>query len=380
MADRKAGSIIRKGDNKHLIRWFVGRDPLTGKRKYASKMIEGSWATASKALGKQTHEVSQGDYVAPAKQTLGQFLEAWLRDVLKVKVSEATHKSYATRLHADVIDRIGGLKLDKVTPQVVQALYATLTAEGHSPRTVQYTHTIFKQALNLGIEWKLLRSNPLRTVVLPKKHHNEQASWTAEEVNKFLQANEGTRDYALWYTLLHTGMRPGEAFGLKWEDLDNDRLSVRRAVAETSEKGRYEIKAPKTKKGTRVVAITQEHLAVLKAHRVRQIQEILGAGPAYTRDEFVFADKQGNHETSIPARGRWHTAVRRAGVREIRMYDARHTHATLLLKAGVNPKVVSERLGHASVVITLDIYSHVSPDMQDDALTLLTKVLKAAAK
>ena len=377
MADRKAGSIIPRGPGKWLIRWFVGRDP-SGKRKYASKTVEGTFSAATKALGKETHEVSEGNYVAPAKQTLGDYLTSWLRDVLATKVTEATHKSYSVRLQADVIDRIGGLKLDKVTPQVVQALYTDLSTSGLSPRTVQYTHTIFKQALKTAISWKLLRFNPLADVVLPKKHHNEMAAWTAEEVNTFLAATDGSRDYALWYTLLHTGMRPGESFGLKWEDLDGDRLAIRRAVAEGASKGEYVVKAPKTKKGTRSIALSQEHLAVLAKHRRSQVEEMMAAGPAYTRHDYVFADRQGHHETSIPARGRWHTAVRRAGVREIRMYDARHTHATLLLKAGVNPKIVSERLGHASVVITLDTYSHVLPDMQDEAVDRLGAILRAA--
>lgn len=378
MADRKSGSIIPKGDGKYLIRWFVGRDASTGKRQYASKTVTGTFSQAQKTLGKETHEVSEGNYVAPNKQTLGAYLESWLRDVLATKVTEATHKSYSVRLQSDVIDRIGGLKLDKVTPQVVQALYSDLSRGGLSPRTVQYTHTIFKQALKVAISWKLLRSNPLSDVVLPKKTHTEMQVWTATEVNTFLTATTGTRDYALWYILLHTGMRPGEAFGLKWEDLDNDRLSIRRAVAETAVKGQYIIKAPKTKKGTRSIAVSQELLAVLKAHRVAQIAEILSAGEAYTRQDFIFADKQGHHETIIPVRGRFHSARRRAKMRKIRLYDLRHTHATLLLKAGVNPKVVSERLGHASVVITLDTYSHVLPDMQDEAVDRLGAILKAA--
>jgi integrase len=380
MADRKAGSITARGEGKWLIRWFAGLDPKTGKRIYPSKVVAGTYAAAVRALGKESHEVSEGNYVAPVKQTLGQYLEAWLRDVLATKVSASTLVSYTARMKLDVIDRIGGLKLDKVTPQVIQALYTDLSKDGQSPRTVQYTHTILKQALKTAISWKLLRSNPLTDVVLPKKTHTEMQVWTAEEVNQFLQATEGTRDYALWYTLLHTGMRPGEAFGLKWEDLDGDRLAIRRAVASGSKFGEFVIKAPKTKKGVRQIALSQDHLAVLARHRRSQMEEMLAAGAAYTRSDYVFADRKGEHETSIPARGRWHTAARRAKLPEIRMYDARHTHATLLLKAGVNPKVVSERLGHASVVITLDTYSHVLPDMQDEAVDRLAVILKAARK
>jgi integrase len=377
MAARKAGSIIPRGPNRHLIRWYIGRGP-DGKRRYASRTIQGTYSQAQKALGKETHDVAQGSYVAPAKQTLGDYVSSWLRDVAATEVKEATLKSYTVRVKVDVIDRIGGLRLDKVTPQVLQSLYSDLSKRGLSPRTVRYTHTILNSALKKAVAWKVLRDNPCQHVALPKAQHLEMDVWSVEEVNRFLSATQDTRDHCLWYTLLNTGMRPGEAFGLKWEDLEGDRLRIQRAVAETLDQGVYTLEAPKTERSKRSVAISQDHVALLQGHRRRQIEEILAAGTNYTRQDFIFADPEGHHEFTERVRGRWKTAVRRAGVRKIRLYDCRHTHATLLLKAGINPKVVSERLGHASIVITLDTYSHVLPDMQDEAVERLQAILKAA--
>jgi integrase len=205
----------------------------------------------------------------------------------------------------------------------------------------------------------------------------EMDVWSVEEVISFLKATKDTRDHILWYTLLYTGMRPGETFGLKWEDLEGDRIRIQRAVSETSEQGVYTLGAPKTERSKRSVAISQEHVALLQAHRRTQLEEILAAGSNYTRQDFIFADREGHHEFTERVRGRWKTSVRRAGARKIRLYDCRHTHATLLLKAGINSKVVSERLGHASIVITLDTYSHVLPDMQDEAVNRLQAVLSA---
>jgi integrase len=353
----------------------VGPD---GKRRYASKTIDGTFSQAQKALGKETHDVSQGSYVGPAKQTLGQYMTAWLDDVAATEVKQATLKSYTVRVEVDVIARIGGLRLDKVTPQVIQALYTDLSRRGLSPRTVRYTHTVLNSALKTAVAWKLIRDNPCQHVALPKATHTEMEVWGAEEVNAFLATTEGTRDYPLWHTLLNTGMRPSEAFGLKWEDLDGDRLRIQRAVAETMVQGVYSLEAPKTERSKRSIAISQDHLALLKEHRRRQLEEILAAGEKYTRQEFIFATPDGNHEFTERVRGRWKTAVKRSGQRRIRLYDSRHTHATLLLRAGVNPKVVSERLGHASIVITLDTYSHVLPDMQNDAVDRLQAVLRAA--
>jgi integrase len=377
MAGRKAGSIIPRGPNKHLIRWFVGRG-VDGKRVYGSKTVEGTFSQAQKALGKETHDVAHGAYIAPAKQTLGEYVSTWLRDVAATEVRESTLKSYSVRVKVDVIDRIGGLRLDKVTPQILQSLYSELTKHGHSPRTVRYTHTILNSALKNAVAWKLLRDNPCQHVALPKAEHLEMEVWSAEEVNAFLKSTRGSRDYALWYTLLNTGMRPGEAFGLKWEDLDGDRIRIQRAVAETAAQGVYALEAPKTERSKRSIAISADHVALLESHRRRQMEEILAKGSGYTRQDFIFADLEGHHEFTERARGRWKTAVRRAGVRKIRLYDCRHTHATLLLKAAINPKVVSERLGHASIVITLDTYSHVLPDMQDEAVDRLQALLKAA--
>jgi integrase len=377
MTARKAGSIIPKGRNKYLIRWFLGRGP-DGKRRYASKTIDGTYSQAQKALGKETHDVSEGSYVGPVKHTLGEYITSWLRDVAATEVKEATLKSYTVRVKVDVIDRIGGLRLDKVTPQVIQALYSDLSRRGLSPRTVRYTHTVLNSALKTAVAWKLIRDNPCQHVALPKATHTEMDVWGAGETNVFLRTTEGTRDYVLWYTLLNTGMRPSEAFGLKWEDLDGDRLRIQRAVAETIEQGVYTLEAPKTERSKRSIAISEEHVALLKEHRKRQIEEILAAGEKYTRQEFIFATPDGHHEFTERVRGRWKTAVRRSGQSPIRLYDCRHTHATLLLRAGVNPKVVSERLGHASIVITLDTYSHVLPDMQSDAVDRLQAVLRSA--
>ena len=238
-----------------------------------------------------------------------------------------------------MIDRIGGLRLDRVSPQILQALYSDLTKQGHSPRTVRYTHTILNSALKNAVAWKLLRDNPCQHVALPKAQHLEMDVWSAEEVNAFLKATRGSRDHVLWYTLLNTGMRPGEAFGLKWEDVDGDRIRIQRAVSQTAEQGVYALEAPKTERSKRSIAISAEHVALLESHRRRQMGEILSKGSGYIRQDFIFADLEGHHEFTERARGRWKTAVRRAGVRKIRLYDCRHTHATLLLKADINPKV-----------------------------------------
>jgi integrase len=217
--------------------------------------------------------------------------------------------------------------------------------------------------------------------------------WTAEEVQLFLERTKGTHDYPLWHTLFNTGLRPGEALGLKWSDLQGDRLHVVRAVVEGTKKGTFKIDAPKTERSKRAIALTPDSLAVLSAHRKAQAEAILKAGPEYDRQDFIFAPEKGGHDIIPFVRRRWQRAIRRVNrmlekedvpkgaekvkLKDLRLYDTRHTHATMLLKAGVHAKVVSERLGHTSIVITLDTYSHILPDMQDEAVGKLTALMQA---
>jgi integrase len=268
--------------------------------------------------------------------------------------------------------RIGHLKLDRVAHQTIQALYKALQDElKYSPRTVRYTHTVLSQAFKKAVAWRVLSHNPCDNVTLPKKEGIEQQVWTAEQVNEFLSTTREHPCHALWELLLNTGMRPGEAFGLKWADLEGNRIRVQRAVIESQEKGQYTIGEPKTTKSRRTVTLTDSTLQALKAHRAHQAEEFLAAGETYQRQDFIFANQKGGSLNIHAVDTRWETCVRKSGLPRITLYGCRHTHATVLLKAKVNPKIVSERLGHASIVITLDTYSHVLPDMQDEVVTKL---------
>jgi integrase len=374
---RKTGSIQPRGKDKWLIRWFVGRN-AAGKRKYTSKMIHGTFKQAQIALGKQTAAHDDGVALVPTKQTLATYLHGWLRDTKAVEVAPATLVSYTNRLNPDIIDRIGHLKLTAVTPQGIQKVYAALRKDGLSPRTVQYTHTILKDALKTAVAHRLLPFNPCDSVSVPRKRHTELQIWTPEQVNHFLEVTEGTRDHTFWCLALSTGMRPGEICGLKWSDLEKDRLVVRRAITMGKKKGDWRVVSPKTDRGQRSIPLTERALEALREHKKEQRKEIMKGGPKYDRQDWIFANRYGHHEIQTNIRVRFATAVRKADLPSIRLYDCRHTHATLLLQAGVNPKVVSERLGHASIVMTLDTYSHVLPTMQESAVKRLELLMAAA--
>jgi len=389
--------MIPKGEGKWLLRWFTGRDS-SGKRKYASRLFSGTTSQARKKLNSLTTQVAEGTFVAPAKQTVGQYLEWWLENVCKPSVRPFTLRSYEQRLRIDIYAAVGALKLHKLTWQTLQTVYNRLREARKSGRTIGYTHTVLKSALGHAVKGKLLRENPCDHAVPGAHVKKEMVVWTADEVQLFLERTKGTRDYPLWYTLLHTGLRPGEAFGLRWGDLQRNRLHIQRAVAQQGKAYTYNIESPKTERSKRSVVLTKENIEVLQTHRRAQAAAMLAAGPEYKRLDFVFAGADGSFDNDMYARRRWKRSVARVNgllrreygkdrrvedapqLARIRMYDTRHTHATLLLKANVHPKVVSERLGHANIKITLDTYSHVLPDMQKEAVAQLEALMAASGK
>jgi integrase len=378
-AGRKPGQIVSRGPDRWLVRVYVGINE-EGKRRYVSKVISGKFKQAQAYLGTQLSSLEQRTFVPPAKQTVREFLRSWLDDTASQKVSASTLRSYRERLKA-VEQRIGHLKLDRVAHQTIQALYKALQDElKYSSRTVRYTHTVLSQAFKKAVAWRVLPHNPCDNVTLPKKEGVERQVWTTEQVNTFLNATREHPWHALWELLLNTGMRPGEAFGLKWGDLEGSRIRVQRAVIESQEKGQYTIGEPKTKKSRRTVTLADSTLQALKAHRAHQAEEILAAGETYQRQDFIFPNQKGGFLNIHAVDARWETCVRKSGLPRITLYGCRHTHATVLLMAAVNPKVVSERLGHASIVITLDTYSHVLPDMQEEVAAKLGALRVGSAK
>jgi integrase len=249
--------------------------------------------------------------------------------------------------------------------------------QGLSARTVRYAHTVLSSALKQAVKWRMINQNPCDLCELPRKEKKEMKHLSADETTKFLQAAKDDKFFALFLLIIETGMRPSEYFGLQWKDIDFDGqvLSVRRAVHQQSGGG-YGFAETKTKRSRRSIPFSKSLLSTLKKHRNRQLQERLKLGGSYQNLDLVFATEIGTplNRKNFTER-HFKPILKKAELPDIRLYDLRHTTASLLLSAGENPKVVSERLGHASIVITLDTYSHVLPTMQKEATEKLERML-----
>lgn len=357
------GSIVKRGKTYSYV-LYLGRD-AAGRKK--QKWVGGfrTKKDAEVALAKCLDQVHTGTYSDAGRSTVGDYLEQWL-DGIRPSLRPKTAFSYEDTLRGYVIPRVGSMRLVDLSATRLRALYAELLASGSrrgtgglSPRTVGYTHRIVSHALKDAMRAGLLGRNPAAIVHPPRAPHSSTSTWTADEVGRFLEFTKNDRLRALWTVLATTGMRRGEALGLKWTDVDLEHatVAIRRALVVAGYEA-YESQ-PKTAAGTRLVHLhprTRDALASLSA------SPLVSLHPGY-----VFTDEMGRplHPDRVTKLFKEH--VKAVGLPAIRLHDLRHTVATLALQAGVHTKVVQELLGHANVAITLDTYSHVAPVLHEQA-------------
>lgn len=245
-----------------------------------------------------------------------------------------------------------------------------------SPKTVSNTHGVLRRALDDAVRTGLLGHNPAKAARPPRVTRPEFSTWSTAELRTFLKATRGDPLYPLWVLLASTGMRRGEALGLRWSDVDlaHRRLSI--TQTRTSAGAQEIIGTTKTQRSRRVVHVDEGTASVLREHRTRQLEEQLAHGDVYDGShDLLFRNKIGRPlAVDLPTRA-FKVAVNRTGLPMIRLHDLRHTWATRALEAGVSPRVVADQLGHATVTITLDVYSHVTPSLARDVVDQVARGL-----
>ena len=385
-----AGYIRRRGKGSWQVTVDLGKDPMTGRRRRRFLPVRGTKRDADRALAEALHQRDTGIDVSPGKLTVGDYLRRWLRDYAAQSVAASTLERYLSIVEHHLIPLLGSLRLRDLRPAHIQAAYgrarapggrADGAASGLSPRTVLKHHRLLHEALSHAVEWQLLALNPAASVKAPRPGRPEMRVLDAEEAGRLLEAAAETPFYALAYLALATGARMGELLALRWRDADLDRgsLQVTRTARRVTGKG-IAYSEPKTHRSRRPVALSSETVQVLREHRIAQAERRLELGPAYADNDLVFTGPTGHPLDDSNLRRAFRRTLADAGLPRLRFHDLRHSAATLMLRAGVHPKVVSERLGHATVGITLDTYSHVLPDLQRDAAEALDAVLRPAIR
>ena len=328
------------------------------------------------------HQQQQGTLVTTPQQKVAQFLVHWLEDVHKHSVRPRTYERYEAMIRLHLVPGIGHHPLQKLSPQHLQSFYAKKLDAGLSPTTVISFHKMLHLALDKAVHWGLVPRNVCDAVEPPHVKRYEIQPLNAEQIQQFLTAARGHRLEALFVLALATGMRRGELLALKWRDINFaiGTLQVRRILThmpvKLNGKGGYVEAEPKTEKSRRSIALASFALEKLKQHRVIQLEEKLKAGPAWTDRDLVFSSTVGGHlHTSRILFAQFKKLLKEAGLPDIRFHDLRHSSATMLLSLGVHPKVVQEILGHSQISMTMDIYSHVLPTMQQEAMRKLNDAL-----
>ena len=367
------GHIRKRGNN-----WAVVVDVGHGEAGQRRQKWQGGFTTrrdAQQALTAILGQVQQGTYVEASKQTLAQFMRQWL-DSIRASVRPSTWAAYKMLAEAHILPALGAIPVQRLAASRLNSFYADLLENGRrndkgplSARTVRYAHATLHKALADGVRMGLLSRNVAQQATPPAPTpRREPRTWTAEELRHFLESVQDDRLYGAYVLAATTGLRRGEVLGLTWRnvDLGASRIAVTQAIIPVN--GAVTYSTPKTAKGRRSVALDAFTVNVLRAHRVRQLEErlVLGLGtPA--EDALVFTDLDGSPLHPDRFSASFDRLVKAAGVPRIRLHDLRHTHATLALQAGVHPKVVSERLGHSNIAITLDTYSHAIPALEEEA-------------
>jgi integrase len=385
------GGLRERAPGVWEIKFFLGRHPGTGHRQFRYMTVKGTKKEALDELAKLRHQRSENALLEPQKLTVGAYLESWLAEHAVHRVSPKTFERYAEIVRLHLIPPLGSLPLSKLAPSNIQASQShALTAKRRrvlrdgrtkelpalSALTVKHIHRTLSQALKQAVRLRLIARNPAEDVDPPRAARRDMNILSHEQSAALIKIAEPTGLYLPVAIALTTGMRRGEILALRWREIDLDArtLSVTQTLEET--KAALAFKAPKTERSRRTITLPPLTVTILRRHRAAQAAVRLKAGPAYTDRDLVCCSPVGEPLHPHLVSRAFADLAKRQGFR-VRFHDLRHTHISHLLAAGVHPKVASERAGHASISITLDVYSHLIPGMQEDAANRIDAALRA---
>lgn len=360
------GSIYQQADGRWCARVTIGRSDK-GKRRVKA-VYAWTKADVQKKLTKILTQKQDGTLCHSGRVTVGEFLDQWLDSLSKQRTS--TIASYRQIIKKHVKPYVGGVQLGILSPSNVNALYTSLREAKKSPRLVQMVHTVLRRALSRAVIEGSIPRNVCAAVERPSSEKPEMQCLSVEQAKSFLAAAEFDRLHALYVLAIYGGLRQGELFGLRRDDLDLDKgaVTVRRTLVELN--GKFLVNPPKSKKGTRRIQLPDAAVAALRDHLKRRLVE--GNAGA----EYLFCDRDGGPlRRQNVLRRSFRPILEKAELPIIRFHDLRHTSATLLLAQKVHPKIVQERLGHSQIAITLDTYSHVLEGMDAEAADKIGDVL-----
>jgi len=373
---------IRERSPGHWAIVIDVRDSQTGKRKRRWHSFAGTKRQAQVEAARLLTELKGGTAVEPSRLTVASFLEKWLAHI-KPQVAPRTIERDAEIVAEYLLPALGNALLSKLQPLLISTAYDKIRSsrtkgQGElSPRTILHCHRVLSAALRQAVRWRLLPYNPAADIKPPKIERRKVLTYSLTQTADLLQALRGCWMHVPALLAVLCGMRRGEIAALRWGsvDLDKGRLAVVQSAEQTKAGVRY--KEPKSGQ-VRTVALSAAVVSELRAHRTSQAENLLKLGIRLDADGFVIAQADGSPYDPDSISKEWRLRIIKTALPRIRFHDLRHTHASHMLASGVHPKVASERLGHSRVGITLDLYSHVTEGLQDDAVALVDDAMAKA--
>lgn len=358
-------------------------DPITGKTKPQWTSGFSSEAEAKVARDKARVALSGGVYVSPTKITVEEFLRSWVK-IHAESLKPKTGQDYKDMIERKIVPRLGKIQLSQLRPSHIQGFYSDLFANGGedgkplSARTVTYHASILKKALSYAVDVDgLLATNPATKVPLPKGTPRRLEPFSRDEARSFLEGASAHRLFAFFRLALYSGARKGELLALTWDDLDfeNEKLSIsknriyfdKKILVQNSTKGGD---------GRRIITIDPETLEILRAHRKKQLEERLKAGSSWADTDYIFVDEFGAPINYSTPTALFSKIRKKEGLRDQRLHDLRHYHATVLLEEGVPFHVVAKRLGHRDASVTMNTYAHVTSHQEENASLIFAKAVQ----
>lgn len=368
---------IRKRGNTYSFTIDIGRDPQ-GKRKQKTKGGFKTKKAAQEALNEIVYEVNKGVYVIDTNSTVQELSLEWYENNKHKWVNTTADVTFRT-VNRWINPHLGTFKVRELTPIHGHRFVKTLM-ENLADSTARKVFSLANQILNYAVDMDVISKNPFAKVPQPVDRSAEKTPWTFEEIKTFLKHSLISLPFCHNVVTIaaFTGMRKGEIFGLRKQDVDFEKkiINVKQSIHETSSHG-IEIGGPKTKTSKRPIAVDDNVIKAIKSQLRRNSELKLAMGPGYKDNDLIFCRDDGQPYRPSSINRPFNRLTKKAGVPQIRFHDLRHTHATLLLELGVNPKLIAERLGHSNVKTTLNIYSHVTANMQHKAIQDFDNAFKA---
>jgi integrase len=366
------GNIRRRGKNSFELRFELDR--VDGKRRQQCVTFRGSYKDAQKELSRLIAAADAGTLSTPTSDTIADYLRGWLDSTLSL--SPKTKERYQELAESQIIPHLGAIKLGKLTPERIEQWHADLIRGGLSARTVGHAHRVLSRVLRRAVENGALSRNVCKIRRPPMVEAQEIEILSGDELGAVLVALEDHTVYPIAFLAAATGMRRGELLALEWRDVELDAATIRveRSVEETKARG-LRIKSPKTKRGRRSIGISAEAVTMLRDHRKGQIELRLALGQG-GQPKLVFGTIADGLLSPNNITRSWSRALRTRGLKPVSFHALRHTHVSLLIRAGVDILTISRRIGHSKASITLDVYGHLVDGGDDAAVAAMEGVLK----